>query len=259
MTTYLPRTAWTQVPAAGDAMPPRPVGIAVHWPGTTSVIGATSQANMAARLEGYRRYHVNGNGWADIAYQVGVDQGGRVWDLRGIGRMSAANGDQAVNRAWLACLFLLGPGESPGPALLTAFTDWRRDKALNRYPTATRIVGHRDIRPTGATECPGPITEALIKSGRLLVAGAPTSAPKDWFDMATQQDLVDAVSGLLATDVGGSGVNLGVMVQRIYNAVTSPDALASLIASKVSVAQPAVSQDVVKQAVKDALREGVQN
>lgn len=170
MTTWLPRSAWTTHPKPSGlvGMPSRPRGIAVHWPGTTTKIGHRTQANMAARLEGYRRFHVNGRGWSDIAYQVAVDQDGRVWELRGIEHQSAANGDQTVNREWLACLLLLGPGEHPTDDMRAAFTDWR-ERALKRYPTATRIVGHRDIRPGGGTDCPGPITEHLIKTDALLL------------------------------------------------------------------------------------------
>jgi hypothetical protein len=159
---------------------------------------------MAARLEGYRRFHVYTRGWSDIAYQVGIDQDGRVWDLRGIGRESAANGDQSVNLTYLACLFLLGPGELPSPALLAAFNDWRRTRVLVKYPTATRVVGHRDIRPTG-TDCPGPLTEALIKSGRILSAPtpapAPTPTPED--NMPDPKDLwnYDGIPAPKRTDV----------------------------------------------------------
>ena len=169
MTTWLPRSAWTTHPKPSGlvAMPSRPKGIAVHWPGTTARIGHRSQANMAARLEGYRRFHVNGRGWTDIAYQAAIDQDGRVWDLRGIEHQSAANGDQTVNRRWLACLFLLGPGETPSDEMRQAFADFRR-KALAKYPTATSVVGHQDIRPHGGTDCPGPITARLIHTGTLL-------------------------------------------------------------------------------------------
>jgi hypothetical protein len=177
VTTYLPRSAWTTVPAAGSPMPSRPLGLAVHWPGSTVPLGDPSQQSVANRLEGYRRYHVNGHGWSDIAYQVAIDQSGRVWDLRGIDRESAANGDQSVNLTYGACLFLVGPGESPSASLRAAFNDWRRDHWLVKYPGATRVVGHRDIRPTGGTDCPGPITEALVRSGAIVQHVSPDPTP----------------------------------------------------------------------------------
>lgn len=228
MTIYLPRSAWTSVPAGGGAMPPRPVGIAVHWPGSTTVIGSRTQADMAARLEGYRRFHVYGRGWSDIAYQVGIDQNGRVWDLRGIDRESAANGDQSVNLTYLACLFLLGPGETPGPALLQAFADWRRDKALVKYPTATRVVGHQDIRPTGGTDCPGPITEALIKAGRLTASAAPQED-----DMPYSEDQIRelAAEGVLSAKLGRSDITVAVALQRIYGVVSDTSGLAAQLAA----------------------------
>lgn len=169
MTTWLPRSAWTThgKPSGLVPMPSRPKGIAVHWPGTTAAIGDRTQANIANRLEGYRRFHTSGRGWTDIAYQAAIDQDGRVWDLRGIEHQSAANGDQDVNRRWLACLFLLGPGETPSDEMRRAFADFRH-RALMKYPTATQVVGHQDIRPHGGTDCPGPITARLIHTGTLL-------------------------------------------------------------------------------------------
>lgn len=207
MTTYLPRSAWTRVakPSALAAMPARPVGIAVHWPGTTAPIGHRTQADMAARLEGYRRFHVSGRGWTDIAYQVAVDQDGRVWDLRGIEHESAANGDQSVNLTYLACLLLLGPGEQPSDAMRRAFTDWRR-KALATYPTATRLVGHRDIRPHGGTDCPGPITEARIKAGTLLLTTEDDMPdPKDLWNYDVPRPGNTPISA--ATSLGWANVN----------------------------------------------------
>lgn len=176
MTIYLPRSAWT------THGPVRPLtqligsevrGVALHWPGTTAPIGAASQSSIAGRLEGYRLGHTRDRGWSDIAYQVAVDQVGRVWTLRGIGYRSAANGDQATNRAWGALLLLVGPGERPTSEMVAAIQDWRAGPWLDRYPHATKIVGHGDIRPE-PTECPGPAVRALIASGDLLEDAMPT-------------------------------------------------------------------------------------
>jgi len=157
--------------------PAQVVGMAVHWPGTTGPIGDPGARRIAARLEGYRAFHTDpepvGRGWSDIAYNVAVDQGGRIWPLRGIAWRSAANGDQATNMRYVAVLALVGPGEQPTPELLEGLRVVRRDNVLTSYPAARNVVGHRDVRPD-PTDCPGDILERLIKAGTLL---GPTAIP----------------------------------------------------------------------------------
>src|SRR5690606_41011770 len=67
---------------------------------------------------GYRRQHVNGNGWKDIAYNVAVDQRGNVWTLRGVSKQSGANGTTAANRSHGAVLLLVGNNEQPSAAMI---------------------------------------------------------------------------------------------------------------------------------------------
>jgi hypothetical protein len=164
----LPRSAWTKTPRPADLVPldaDDVRGLALHWPGTTAPIGPASQTAIAARLEGYRRDHVHTNGWADIAYQAAVDQAGRIWHLRGLANRSAANGDTGPNRHWGAVVVLVGPGEDLTPACLAALRHlWRI--WLDKYPDATRLVEHRDVRPE-PTACPGPAVRAAIDSGAI--------------------------------------------------------------------------------------------
>jgi hypothetical protein len=178
VTTYLPRSAWTRhVPAGLTPLNRDEVeGVALHWPGTDEPIGPAPRASIARRLEGYRRGHVRDRGWNDIAYQVAVDQAGRVWDLRGIRHRSAANGDTGPNRRWGAVLVLVGPGEALTDECKQALRDWYRDQWLARYPRATRVVEHRDVRPD-ATECPGPAVRAFIDSGAITKPARPDAAP----------------------------------------------------------------------------------
>ena len=174
----LPRSSWTK------SGPARPVtrlvssevfGIAVHWPGTAGAIGDPGQRAIAGRLEGYRTYHVDVRGWSDIAYNYAIDQAGRVWHLRGLAVRSAANGDEYVNRKYLAVLFLVGPGEHPTDAMLASFSDLRKE-ITSAYARALAVQGHMDVR-TGDTQCPGPIIEALVKAGALVAILPPKPTP----------------------------------------------------------------------------------
>ena len=124
MTEFLPRSAWTSTRPTAGALT-RPVGYAFHWPGSPQKWGGLTKAQVASRLEGIRRYHVGSAGYSDIAYQVAVDQSGRVWDLRGVGRKSGGNGNATLNRTWGAFLLLLGPGEEPTAAMTQASRDLR--------------------------------------------------------------------------------------------------------------------------------------
>lgn len=172
MSSLLPRAAWTTHPrptltplSASEVS-----GICLHWPGTTGVIGDSGSKQIAGRLDGYRAFHVapepQGHGWADIAYQLAVDQAGRVWDLRGVAHRSAANGTVDLNRQWVAVLVMVGPGEQPTAAMVTALRWARGNVVLPRFPKATRVVGHGQIRPR-PTACPGPALTTLIRSGAL--------------------------------------------------------------------------------------------
>lgn len=179
MTTYLPRTAWTDhgpVRALTKLVPSAVEGLAIHWPGTTGPIGDPGRSKVAARLEGYRRFHTGappvGRAWSDIAYNLAADQAGRVWDLRGVEYQSAANGDQAQNRRFVALLALVGPGEKPTRELVDAVRWARTEVLLKRYPGAKAVVGHRDVRPD-PTDCPGDALEGLVQSGAFLAALLP--------------------------------------------------------------------------------------
>jgi len=166
--TFLGRDAWT---THGPAKPltelTDPTGVAVHWPGATGQIGQ-SRESIASRLEGYRAFHVNTRGWNDIAYQMAIDNAGRVWKLRGEAFMSAANGDQDVNRAWGAVLLMLDQDDRPSDAMVEAFQTWRTTRWLIRFPRASKIAPHSAVRPSGDTDCPGDAARALIRSGRLM-------------------------------------------------------------------------------------------
>jgi hypothetical protein len=181
MPTYLSRSTWTKRGPVRPLVALRSAevkGIAIHWPGTTGSIGDPGLKSIAGRLDGYRGYHTApppvGRGWSDIAYSIAVDQAGRVWDLRGIGVMSAANGDQATNKAWVAVLVLVGPGEHLTKECIEG-VKYARDLVLVRFPGATAIKGHQDVRPS-PTECPGPLVEAAITHGVFLDRREPPKA-----------------------------------------------------------------------------------
>ena len=162
----IPRSRWTR----GDspAVPVKPSeleGVAIHDPGTPETIGRADEDSIARRLEGYRVMHVRDKGWRDIAYNVAVDQSGRVWVLRGISRQSGANGTSAANRAYGAVLVMVGNNEEPTPECIAAV-----QYAIRLYDV--RFPGRiRRVRPHSAfkqTSCPGDALRRLLNDGRTL-------------------------------------------------------------------------------------------
>lgn len=156
MTEFLPRSAWTRtgfsrklVPFDGDDLK----GVAVHYTGSSRPLGPTASLGLSAsRILAERKDHVERRGWTDVAYNYAIDQMGRVFELRSEEYRSAANGDATQNKLYGAITFLIGAGDTPTPAALRAFQDWRTHVWLKRWPDATGVVGHRDL---ASTQCPG--------------------------------------------------------------------------------------------------------
>lgn len=166
--TYFPRSAWTSTSKGGTVLKGSGrtiTTIYIHYPGQGSAIGAASVAATKKRLEGYRRQHKNVNRWADIAYNLGVDQSGNVWELRGIDRQSGANGGTASNRSGQAILVLVGNDEEPTAACIEGIKDAIR-RIRSVHPSAKTIRGHQQS-PDASTACPGPHLMKLVRSGEL--------------------------------------------------------------------------------------------
>lgn len=138
------------------------VGLAIHWPGMESPIHGTDAVERA--LRGWQNDHMDIRGWDDIAYNEAVDQGGNLYQLRGFGHRSAANGDTATNTAYSALLLILAPGEAPSAAMIATV---RTRVAAHRklFPSSRLIVPHSKIRPSG-TICPGDVVRAAISAGK---------------------------------------------------------------------------------------------
>lgn len=158
----IPRSRWTRT--TSNAPPARSgdlVGVALHYPGTPGTLGTESEAQTAARLESYRRQHVNGNGWSDIAYNVAVDQRGNVWTLRGVSRQCGANGTRSANRSRGAILLLIGNSEAPSRAMIDAVLYAARLWDV-RYPGIRWMNPHSKFV---STACPGSKVRALLNDG----------------------------------------------------------------------------------------------
>ncbi len=214
MTAFIPRAGWTSTKPSSNGRYRDVLGIAVHYPADGNVTNADlTQSQVAAKLRGYRHYHVHGRGWGDIGYNFAVDQAGRVWELRGmdnVGAHCASRSNPDANTRYVGVLFVIGNTEQPTAAAVEAFKDLRT-QVLARFPSAVRVVGHGQV-PGAQTSCPGQPLLALVADGTLTgqrpvpvttapVRPSPTSTIA--VDGKWGQQTTRALQAILGTTVDG--------------------------------------------------------
>lgn len=162
MATILSRSRWTSTSARGTGFNwGRIRGIVAHYPAAGKDIGVLSQAQEASRLRGWRNYHVSGRGWADIGYNYGIGQSGRIYSLRGNRAGAHATGH---NSTTVGVLFIVGDNEALTSAAKKSFKSLRA--YLRNKGAGSGVWGHQQM--SGAsTRCPGPYIMGSIRDGSL--------------------------------------------------------------------------------------------
>jgi flagellar hook assembly protein FlgD len=163
----------------------------------TAGSNAYSRAQAAAIVRGIEVYHVEGNGWDDIGYNLLVDRFGTVYEGRAGGLERAVIGAHAEGfNTGTAGVALMGnysaatPPRAQQDALVKVLA-WRLDVAhidplsrvvytsggnlkfrAGKVVTLRAVSGHRD---TGPSECPGARAYALLPAiaRRVSVTGLP--------------------------------------------------------------------------------------
>jgi N-acetylmuramoyl-L-alanine amidase/FG-GAP-like repeat len=171
-----PRSSWgARPPKVTPTIASRlQLGVVHHTVGTNNY----GPGDVPAILRGVQAYHMDANGWNDIAYNFAVDRFGRVWEARAGGVKNAVVGGHARGfNTGSTGVAVLGNHETVGPSAATveavayllawkfAIHDvdvrtpvaYRAGEGSPRYApgsvvTLNRIVGHRDV---GLTACPG--------------------------------------------------------------------------------------------------------
>ncbi|ORV92460.1 N-acetylmuramoyl-L-alanine amidase [Mycobacterium interjectum] len=120
--------------------------------------------NAPGRLRQDQRYHQDQKGWIDIAYHVGVDRDGNIYELRS----TEIAGDTATDYNTTGHFLVLCEGDFDQEAVseaqlhgaAVAFA-W----AVQNFRIATdTLAGHRDL---AQTSCPGANLYAHLTSGDL--------------------------------------------------------------------------------------------
>jgi hypothetical protein len=154
------RDAWGARPARPGGRPHTITRMTLHH----EAVVLSDNRNAPGRLREDQRYHQDQKGWIDIAYHVGVDRNGNIYELRN----TAIAGDTATDYDTTGHFLMLCEGDFDrevvseaqlhGAALAFAW-------AAQNFGIATNtLAGHRDL---AQTSCPGANLYAHLSSGDL--------------------------------------------------------------------------------------------
>jgi hypothetical protein len=154
------RDAWGARPARAGGRPHSITRMTLHHEAV--VLG--DNRNAPGRLRQDQRFHQEQHGWIDIAYHVGVDRNGNIYELRS----PKIAGDSATNYDTTGHFLVLCEGDFDQEAVSEAQLQgaaiafaW----AAQTFGVATStLAGHRDLAPTS---CPGASLYAHLSSGDL--------------------------------------------------------------------------------------------
>jgi peptidoglycan hydrolase-like protein with peptidoglycan-binding domain len=158
--TFITRAQWGARPpkSNGNAIGAHPLGVAVHY--SAANLGSSPDSLCDDKVRGIQNYHIDHNGWADIAYSFLVCPHGNVFEGRGTGKGSAANGTTQGNLDYYAVCALGGPKDTPSVLMLDSIGD--AIGLCRNAGAAAKVIGHRDLFPTA---CPGTALYAYVRLG----------------------------------------------------------------------------------------------
>jgi hypothetical protein len=130
---------------------------------TEVVLGDNS--NITSRLRQHQRYHQIDKGWVDIAYHVGVDRDGNIFELRRTG----IAGDTATDYDTTGHFLVVCEGDFN----VEQISEAQLNGAARAFAWATQefgitsstLAGHRQL--AAETSCPGTNLQSHVVSGDL--------------------------------------------------------------------------------------------
>ncbi|MFF7368928.1 N-acetylmuramoyl-L-alanine amidase [Streptomyces tricolor] len=145
-------------------------GVAVHHIGETP-LALAGHAQCAPLVRSVQNTHMNGE-YDDIAYSFLACPHGYVFEGRGYGVRTGANGTKDANDRFYAVCALTGGTSGGYDPVTTGLVEAIRTAIAGLRSlggAGARIVGHRDLT---ATECPGALY-AYVRDGRFEPGTAP--------------------------------------------------------------------------------------
>src|SRR6185312_9965612 len=154
------RDAWGARPARSGGKRHTITRMTLHH----EAIGLGDNRKAPGRLRQDQRYHQDQHGWVDIAYHVGVDRNGNIYELRS----TEIAGDTATDYDTTGHFLVLCEGDFDKETVSEAqlhSTALAFAWAAQHFRIGTNtLAGHRDF---AATSCPGANLYAHLSSGDL--------------------------------------------------------------------------------------------
>ena len=188
MTVKLSTRADWRCPGGYDRPIPHRLGWSIHYPGPGR-FRFSSHDQCLSQVRSWDQMHRN-RGSAMLEYGGLVCQHGYYIEGRGtwgdLMQQPGSNGTAHANQRYPSLQLMMGTDDAPP-------TDqeyrWAAEVVARGFAQglAEKVIGHRD---TYATACPGdPIYNNLSTIKRYALDDTPPPPPKDWFDMATEEEL----------------------------------------------------------------------
>jgi hypothetical protein len=190
----------------------------VHHEGGGNRGVPSDKAAVLRQIESY----VMSIGYIAIDYNLMVFQDGDVWEGRGLSHEDAATKDHNTDSVSICAVGNFDREAAPD-VMVTAIGQAFREAANQGWMRGdAALYAHRDTYPTS---CPGNNLNAKMGGIRAAFGGAQGGG--DWFDMATLDDLKNAVRAVLNEGTGQGQKNWAgtskatlATVQGIQNGVT---------------------------------------
>jgi hypothetical protein len=190
-------------------------GTAVHY----SAADADEQADharCAGRVRGIQAFHLDNRGWSDIAYSYLACKHGFVFEGRGLGTRTAAQGTNAGNDGYHAVCFL-GDDTANRDDVTDAGRQAIREavKHCNAWARVAEVRPHSSFK---ATSCPGDDLRGWIAKGMPIQPSEEDDLTDDERELlkATAADVGRVLQALHIGSGPEGGTNQDVAYQRMY-------------------------------------------
>jgi hypothetical protein len=220
---YVTRSQWgARSPnGSGNSLTGSGKGYALHWEGPE--MGSRSHGECDNLMRSIQNYHMDSQGWSDIAYNLAVCEHGYIFEGRGKGKGSGANGTSDANHNYPSICALVGENDDQPAELDRGIAD--AVAKLRSWGVGSGQKAHSDFV---STACPGNELRGKQDAGRFS-SGSTTPPPDDDLDVDgwLGSGTISAWQKIMGTPVDGVISKPSMLVEAVQehlNAAGAKDA-----------------------------------